>query len=56
LVAWGAKLVLGVEHPLVLGLVALPLYGATYFAATAALGIAEAGAFATRLRRFTGGR
>lgn len=53
LVAWGAKLVLGVEHPLVLGLVALPLYGATYFAATASMGIAEAGAFAGRLRRLT---
>jgi putative peptidoglycan lipid II flippase len=56
LVAWGAKLVLGVEHPLVLGFVALPLYGAAYFGATASLGIPEATAFTGRLRRLAGGR
>ncbi|MHB1310909.1 MAG: murein biosynthesis integral membrane protein MurJ [Gemmatimonadaceae bacterium] len=55
-VAWGCKLLLGVEHPLVLGLVALPAYGATYFAGTASMGIAEATAFAGRLRRLAGGR
>jgi putative peptidoglycan lipid II flippase len=55
-VAWGCKLVLGVEHPLVLGLVAIPAYGVTYFAATASMGIAEATAFAGRLRRLVGGR
>lgn len=56
LAAWGAKLVLGVEHPLFLGLVALPLYGVTYLAATATLGIAEVGALSGRLRRLTGRR
>ncbi len=55
-VAWGCKLVLGVERPLVLGFVALPLYGLTYFAATASMGIAEATAFAGRVRRLVGGR
>jgi putative peptidoglycan lipid II flippase len=55
-VAWGAKLVLGVEHPLVLGLVALPAYGVTYFAATASMHIPEATAFAGRMRRLTGRR
>jgi len=55
-VALGAKLVLGVERPLVLGLVAIPLYGATYLAATAAMGIAEVGALAGRVRRLTSRR
>jgi putative peptidoglycan lipid II flippase len=52
--AWGAKLVLGVERPLLLGLVALPLYGAVYFSATAALRIAEARDFRGRLVRLLG--
>ncbi|MHB8838417.1 MAG: murein biosynthesis integral membrane protein MurJ [Gemmatimonadaceae bacterium] len=56
IVAWGVKLVLGVEHPLFLGFVALPLYGATYLAATASLGIPEASAMAGRVRRLVGGR
>jgi putative peptidoglycan lipid II flippase len=56
LVALGVKLVLGAERPLVLGLVAIPLYGMTYFAATAAMGIAEASAFGGRLRRLLGAR
>ncbi|MEK6612011.1 MAG: murein biosynthesis integral membrane protein MurJ [Gemmatimonadota bacterium] len=55
-VALGVKLVLGVERPLFLGLVALPLYGVTYLAATASLGIAEVGALAGRLKRLTGAR
>ncbi|MEK7240300.1 MAG: murein biosynthesis integral membrane protein MurJ [Gemmatimonadota bacterium] len=55
-VALGVKLVLGVERPLVLGLVALPLYGATYLAATASMGIAEVSALAGRLKRFIGAR
>ncbi len=56
LVAWGVKLVLGVQHPVLLGLVALPLYGLTYFAATTSLGIPEAGAVTGRLRRLVSGR
>jgi putative peptidoglycan lipid II flippase len=55
-VAWGVKLVLGVEHPLVLGFVALPLYGLTYLAATASLAIPEASAMAGRVRRLVSGR
>jgi hypothetical protein len=56
LVAWGAKLVLGVEHPLVLGFVALPLYALAYLGVTASLGIPEASAMAGRVRQFVGGR
>jgi putative peptidoglycan lipid II flippase len=55
-VAWGVKLVLGVDRPLVLGLVALPLYALTYLATTASLGIPEASAMAGRVRRLMGGR
>jgi putative peptidoglycan lipid II flippase len=55
-VAWGVKLVLGVDQPLVLGVVALPLYGLTYLATTASLGIPEASAMAGRVRRLMGGR
>jgi putative peptidoglycan lipid II flippase len=55
-VAWGAKLLMGVEHPLALGFVALPLYGLTFLAATASLGIPEASAMAGRVRRLLGGR
>jgi len=54
--AWGAKLVLGVEHPLMLGAVALPLYGVTYLGATAAMGIAETTALADWVKRLTGRR
>ncbi len=56
LVAWGAKLVLGVEHPLVLGVAALPAYGLAYLGATASMAIPEASAMAGRVRRLIGGR
>jgi putative peptidoglycan lipid II flippase len=56
LVAWGVKLVLGVEHPLILGFVALPLYGLAYLGATVSLGIPEASAMAGRVRQLVGGR
>jgi putative peptidoglycan lipid II flippase len=56
LVAWGVKLVLGVQHPLLLGGVALPLYGLTYLGATASMAIPEAAATAGRVRRLVGGR
>ena len=54
LFAFGVKLWLGTERPVVLGVVALPLYGAVYFGATAMIGIEEARAFAGRLRRLLG--
>jgi putative peptidoglycan lipid II flippase len=56
LVAWGVKLVLGVGHPLTLGFVALPLYGAVYLAVTAAMRIPEAAAMGARVRRLLGAR
>ncbi len=55
-VAWGAKLVLGVQHPLLLGCVAIPLYGLAYLGATASLSIPEATAVAGRVRRLLGAR
>lgn len=54
--AWGAKLVLGVERPVLLGCIAIPLYGATYLAAAASLAIPEASAVTGRVRRLLGGR
>jgi putative peptidoglycan lipid II flippase len=56
LVAWTCKIVLGVEHPLVLGFVALPLYGLAYMGATASMGIPEATAMGGKVRRLFGGR
>ncbi len=56
LVALGVKLVLGVEHPLVLGFIALPLYAVTYLGATASTGVPEASLMAGRVRRLVGGR
>lgn len=56
LVAWGAKLALGVAHPLLLGAVALPLYGVTYLGITSVLQISEASQMAGRVRRLFGGR
>jgi putative peptidoglycan lipid II flippase len=52
--AWGAKLLLGVERPLILGAVALTFYGVVYFATTAAFGIPEARDFRGRLARLLG--
>jgi putative peptidoglycan lipid II flippase len=47
--AWVAKLALGVAHPLLVGAVALPLYGAGYLGMALVLGIPEAGALLSRL-------
>jgi putative peptidoglycan lipid II flippase len=55
-VAWGVKLVMGVEHPLALGFVALPLYGLAYLGAAASMGIPEASQMAGRVKRLVGGR
>lgn len=52
--ALGAKLVLGTDRPLVLGLVALPLFGVAYFGMTSSLGILEASAVVGRVRRLAG--
>jgi putative peptidoglycan lipid II flippase len=52
--AWGVKWVLGVGHPLVLGLAALGLYGVTYFALTALLRIPESAAVLQRVGRVLG--
>jgi hypothetical protein len=39
--AWGLELLLGVGHPIGLGLLATGLYGVVYFAAAAGLGVRE---------------
>jgi putative peptidoglycan lipid II flippase len=52
--AFGVKLLLGGERPLVTGLVALPTYGLCYFAATAALGVPEVQRVRGRLSRLIG--
>lgn len=49
--ALGAKFGIGTARPLLLGVVALPFYGAGYFAITSSIGVPEAGAFTGRLRR-----
>lgn len=54
--AWGVKLGLGVERPLLLGLVALPVYGAVYFGATALFDVPESRALLGRVRRLSGRR
>lgn len=55
-VAWMAKAMLGVERPLVLGFVALPLYGLSYLAITASLRVHEASALWGRIARLLGRR
>jgi putative peptidoglycan lipid II flippase len=40
-VAWGVKLVVGTEHPILLALAAFAPYGVAYFAITGALGLSE---------------
>ena len=54
--AWGVKLALGVGRPVVLGVAALALYGATYLILTAAVGVPESGEVRARLARLTGRR
>lgn len=49
--ALGTKFAIGTARPLLLGIVALPLYGVAYFAITTLLGVPEAGALTGRLRR-----
>jgi putative peptidoglycan lipid II flippase len=55
-VAWGVKLAVGVEHPLVLAALALPVYGAVYFGVTPLLGVPESREVLSRLRRALTGR
>jgi putative peptidoglycan lipid II flippase len=40
-VAWGVKLVVGTEHPILLALAAFAPYGIAYFAITGAMGLSE---------------
>lgn len=56
MVAWAVKFALGVGHPLTLGIIALPLYGAVYLTVTASMRIPEAAAMGARVRRLIGGR
>jgi putative peptidoglycan lipid II flippase len=49
--AWGAKLLLGDVGPVRSGIVILGVYGAAYFALTAAFGIPESRESLARLRR-----
>ncbi len=49
-VAWGIKLLMGVAHPIVLAAFALPAYGASYLAVTAAMGIPESHDLVRRIR------
>jgi len=52
--AVGVKLLLGVERPLLLAVMSVPLFGAVYVAAARALGVAEVGEVLARLRGTTG--
>ena len=52
--AWGVKLAIGPDRPLLLGLIALPLYGGAYYAAAVAAGVAEARAASGRVARLLG--
>ena len=54
--ALGIKWMIGVDHPLILGLVALPIYGAGYFALCAGFKLPEAAAVFGRLGRLVGWR
>jgi hypothetical protein len=57
--AFSVKSVLGEEaalHPILVGCLVLPLYGAVYFGGTAYLGIAEARATLGKLTRQLGVR
>jgi putative peptidoglycan lipid II flippase len=49
--AFGVKLAIGTAHPLVVGSLALALYGVVYLALTTIVGIPHARQFATRLLR-----
>jgi putative peptidoglycan lipid II flippase len=52
--ALGVKVALGAEQPLLLGLVALPLYAAVYLAATGAFGVDEVRRARGRIARLMG--
>jgi putative peptidoglycan lipid II flippase len=54
--AWVVKLALQEQHPLVLGLFSLGMYGITYFAITAELRIPESRRLLSRMRRSRGSR
>lgn len=54
--AWGVKWYGGPTHPVLVGVGGLSLYGAAYFALSAAAGVPEARAFWGRLQRLMGRR
>jgi putative peptidoglycan lipid II flippase len=56
LAAWVVKLAVREQHPLVVALFSLGMYGVTYFAITAELGIPESRRVLARLRRPRGSR
>ena len=49
--AWGSKLLVGTDHPLLTAGTVLVPYGLTYLAMTMVLGVPEAMSSLTRLRR-----
>lgn len=49
--AWGVKLAVGVEHPIVLAVAAIAPYGIVYFAVSGALGVTESRDIVQRLLR-----
>jgi putative peptidoglycan lipid II flippase len=48
--AWGVKLLLGMDHAILLAFFALGLYGVVYLGVTAGMGVGESGALVGRLR------
>jgi len=53
-VGYALKLLFGLEHPKVTGLVVIPVYGAIYFLGTAKLGIQESRSFIESVKRRLG--
>jgi hypothetical protein len=50
--AFGLKLSLSAQHPMVIAALVLGLYGLLYLSMTLAFGVPEASAFANRVRRY----
>ncbi|MDQ6887215.1 MAG: murein biosynthesis integral membrane protein MurJ [Gemmatimonadota bacterium] len=53
---WGVKLAYGLDHPVILAVLAIGAFGVVYFAVTASLGVEESLAAVARLRRLRGRR
>ena len=54
--AWGVKLAVGEHHPVMLGVIALTLYGAAYLGMTAVFAVGEAEMVRRRMGRIFGSR